>query len=158
MNRWVEITFDCLPLRSVTRLDVPIDASPKYQAFCERVAAAIEAHGSHNTYYLYNGKCAYHLTNREDAGMIQFRFQGTVMTDDQDHRTVRCDLDAKLLRETCGWLTEPIVAWLAETVNQSVSVEFDCFIEAGDLEKTKQRIETLQAASDEAGGFIGMYL
>ena len=31
-------------------------------------------------------------------------------------------------------------------------------IEAGDLEKTKQRIEKLQAASDEAGGFIGMHL
>lgn len=158
MNHSVEITFDCLPLRSVTRLDVPIDASPKYQALCERVTAAIEAHGSHNTYYLYNGRCTYHLTNREDVGMIQFRFQGTVMTDDQDRRTVRCDLDAKLARETCDWLTEPIVAWLAETVSQSVSVDFDRFIEAGDLEKTEERIAKVQAASDEAGGFIGMYL
>jgi hypothetical protein len=158
MNRWVEITFDCLPLRSVTRLDVPLDASPKYQAFCECVSTAMETHGSHNTYYLYNGRCAYHLTNHEDVGMIQFRFEGTVMTDEQDRRTVRCDLDAKLVRETCGWLTEPIVAWLTETVSQSVAVEFGRYIEAGDLEKTKQRIEKLQAVSDESGGFIGMYL
>ena len=42
MDQWVEIRFDCLPLRSVTRLDIPLDASPKYQAFCHRVKAAIE--------------------------------------------------------------------------------------------------------------------
>ena len=29
MDRWVEISFDCLPLRSVGRLDIPMDASPK---------------------------------------------------------------------------------------------------------------------------------
>jgi hypothetical protein len=29
--RYVEIVFDCLPLRSVGRLDIPIDASPKYR-------------------------------------------------------------------------------------------------------------------------------
>ncbi len=32
MNRWVEITFDCLPLRTITRFDIPLDASPKYRA------------------------------------------------------------------------------------------------------------------------------
>lgn len=158
MNRWVDITFDCLPLRSVVRFDIPIDASPKYRQFCDSVKAAIQKHGSYNTYYLYNGKCTYHLTNRDDTGMIQFRFEGTVMTDQEDRRTVRCDLDAKLARESCDWLTEPVVQWLRETVIQSVSVEFDRYIEAGDLEQAKQRIEKLQAASDETGGFIGMYL
>ena len=158
MNRWVEITFDCLPLRTVVRFDVPIDASPKYRHFCDRVKAAIEKHGSYNTYYLYNGKCAYHLTNRDDIGMIQFRFEGTVMTDQEDRRTVRCDVDAELALEACDWLTEPVVQWLRETVIQSVSVEFDRYIEAGDLEQAKQRIEKLQAASDQADGFLGMYL
>ena len=158
MNRWVEITFDCLPLRSVVRLDLPLDASPQFQAFCERVKAAIDKHGQFNTFYLYNGHCTYHLTNREDLGTIQFRFEGTVMTDEEDRHTVTCDLDVSLLRETCGWLSEPIVAWLRETVLRSVSVEFDRYIEAGDLERTRQRIEQLQAAADEGGGFIGMYL
>ena len=37
MNRWVEIAFDCLPLRTITRLDIPIDASPAYQQRCERI-------------------------------------------------------------------------------------------------------------------------
>jgi len=158
MNRWVEITFDCLPLRSVVRLDVPLDASPKFQAFCERVKAAIERHGKFNTFYLYNGRCTYHLTNRDDWGMIQFRFEGTVLTDDQDRHTVRCDLEVSLLRETCSWLSEPVVEWFRETVLHSVGAEFDRYIEAGDLEQTRRRIEQLQAAADQAGGFIGMYL
>jgi hypothetical protein len=158
MNHWVEITFDCLPLRSVVRRDLPLDASPKFQAFYERVKAAIAKHGQFNTFYLYNGRCTYHLTNREDLGMIQFRFEGTVITDEADRHTVTCDLDVSLLRETCGWLSEPIVEWLRDTVVQSVSVEFDRYIEAGDLEQTRRRIEKLQAAADEAGGFIGMYL
>ena len=114
MNRWVEITFDCLPLRSVVRLDVPLDASPAFQAFCERVKAAIDKHGQFNSFYLYNGRCTYHLTNREDLGMIQFRFEGTMLTDEEDRHTVGCDLDVSLLRETCRWLSEPIVEWLRE--------------------------------------------
>ena len=158
MNRWVEITFDCLPLRSIVRWDVPLDASPRFEAFCARVQAAVDKHGKFNTFYLYNGRCTYHLTNREDVGMIQYRFEGTVLTDEEDRHTVRCDLDVSLLRETCGWLSEPIVDWFGETVLRSVGVEFDRYIEAGDLEKTQRRLEELQAAADQAGGFIGMYL
>jgi hypothetical protein len=158
MNHWVDITFACLPLRSVTRLDIPLDASPKYRAFCERIKAAIEKHGSFNTYYLYNAKCQYHLTNREDRGMLEFRFEGTVITDAEDRHTATCDLDVALIRETCDWVSKPIVQWFRETVRHSVSVEFDRYIEAGDLEQAKQRIAKLQAASDEAGGFVGMFL
>lgn len=158
MDRWVEITFDCLPLRSVVRRDVPLDASPVFAAFCERIKAAVDKHGQFNTFYLYNGRCTYHLTNRADRGMIQFRFEGTVLTDQEDRHTVGSDLDVSLLRETCDWLSEPVVEWLRETVLRSVSVEFDRYIEAGDLEQTRRRIEKLQAAAEEAGGFIGMYL
>jgi hypothetical protein len=39
-----------------------------------------------------------------------------------------------------------------------VVVEFDRYIQAGDLEQTKRRVEQIQAASDDAGGFVGMYL
>ncbi len=158
MNRWVDIQFDCMPLRSVGRLDVPLDASPKYRAFCERVKAAIDKHGSHNTYYLYNARCIYHLANSDDVGVVEFRFEGVVLTDATDQRTERCDLLVELVRETCDWLTEPVVAWFADTVSKSVAVEFDRYIEAGDLEQAKRRIEEIQAASDQSGGFVGMYL
>jgi hypothetical protein len=158
MNHWVDITFDCLPLRMVVRMDVPIDASPKYQAFCQRVKAALEKHSTFNTYYLYNAACTYHLTNREDLGLIRFRFEGTVITDEEDRHAVRCDLDVELAAETCNWLTEPVVAWFRDGVRHAVAVEFDRYIEAGDLEQTKRRLQTLQAASDNAGGFVGMYL
>ena len=59
-------------------------------------------------------------------------------------------------RETCDWLTEPIVRWFAETVARAVRVEFDRYIAAGDLRKTIERMERLQAESDDQGGFIGM--
>jgi hypothetical protein len=158
MSRWVEIEFTCLPLRSVGRLDVPMDASPKYRQFCERIKAALERHGSHNTYYLYNAQCVFHFTNSPDAGTVAFRFEGTVLTNAEDLRTERCDLDVSLARETCDWLTQPIVDWLAETVSRSVQVEFDRYIAAGDLEQAKRRIAEIQAKSDEAEGYLGMYL
>ncbi len=158
MSQWVEISFDCLPLRSVGRLDIPIDASPKYRQRCENIKAAIEKHGSHNSYFLYNAKCVYRLVNHLDQGSLQFKFEGAVLTDDGDCTTRCCDLSVELVRETCDWLTEPIVAWFAETVSQSVRVEFDRYIEAGDLAAAQQRIEKLQAESEAAGGFVGMYL
>ena len=158
MNRWVDISFDCLPLRSVVRLDIPIDASPKYQALCERIKAAIAKHGSHNTYYLYNAKCTYHLTNSEELGLLEFSFEGVALTDETDTKTERSDLQVNLARETCQWLTEPVVAWFATTVAKSVETEFDRYIAAGDLAQAKKRIEQIQAASDDAGGFVGMYL
>lgn len=78
-GQWVEIEFDCLPLRSVTRLDVPVDASPVYEQFVLRVKEAMAQHGSHNTYYLHRGRCSYHLTNDPGCGRVSFKFEGTVM-------------------------------------------------------------------------------
>lgn len=158
MTRYVDIAFDCLPLRSVGRLDIPIDASPKYRERCERIKRAIEAYGSHNTYFLYNASCSYRLTNHRDIGLLEFRFEGVALTDAADQKTVRCSLEAELARETCDWLTEPIVRWFKETVQRSVAVEFDRYIAAGDLAQTVERIKRLQAESDQKGGFVGMYL
>ena len=90
--------------------------------------------------------------------MSQFRFDGTVLTDEDDCKTVRSDLRVELVRETCDWLTAPATDWLAESVSRAVEVEFDRYIEAGDLAQTKARIEKLKAESDERGGFVGMYL
>ena len=158
MSLHVEITFDCVPLRSIGRLDVPIDASPAFQALCERVKEAVQRHGLHNAYYLHNARCTYRLTNDERIGMLQFGFEGSVLTDAEDRKTVRADLRVELLRETCDWLAEPIVAWFRETVNRAVIVEFDRYIAAGDLDRTIQRLETIQAESDAHQGFLGMGL
>lgn len=158
MDRPVDVRFDCLPLRSVTRFDVPLDAPPEYAELVAQVKRASAKHGLHNTYYLYNARCLYHLTNDPDEGMLEFRFHGTALTDPEDRTTLLCDLDVQLARETCDWLTEPIVAWFAETVARSVQVEFNQYIASGDLEKTVQRLAKLEAESDAQGGFLGMGL
>lgn len=158
MNQWVELSFDCLPLRSIGRLDIPIDASPKFRQRCERIKQALDQHGTHNSYYLYNAGCTFHVTNHPELGMIQFRFEGTLLTDTEDQTSQSCDLQVDIQRETCDWLTEPVVQWFKETVPHAVLAEFDRYIEAGDLEQTKQRLEKIREASDESGGFLGMYL
>ena len=159
MTNWVEISFDCLPLRSIGRLDVPLDASPKYRERCQRVKTALAKHGSHNSYFLFNATCTYHLTNQTDHGTIQFRFEGTVLTDAEDRQAQSCDLPhVEMAGESCDWLTEPVVQWFADTVSHSVLVEFNRYIEAGDLKQAKQRLDKIDAASDQAGGYLGMYL
>lgn len=157
-GRWVEIEFECLPLRTVTRTDIPVDASPKYEQYVLRVKAAIEKHGVHNSYYLNDGHCTFHLTNDPQRGMVRYAFEGAVLTDAEDRKTIACDLTIRLAQESCPWLTEPLVELLCESVRQAVRVEFDRYIQAGDLEKTRQRIEQIQAAAEASGGFIGMYL
>lgn len=158
IGQWVEIEFECLPLRSVTRLDVPVDASPIYEQFVLRVKDAMSKHGSFNTYYVHAGRCAYHLTNDPARGQVVFAFEGTVLTDQQDLQTKAADINVKLESETCSWLTEPFVGFLAESVQHALRVEFDRYIEAGDLKKTEQRIQAIQDQSDSADGFVGMYL
>lgn len=158
MSQWVEVSFDCLPLRSVGRLDIPIDASPAYRDRCERILKAIETHGSHNSYFLYNALCKYHLTNDEKIGTIAFRFEGALLTNSEDTKADRCDLQCELAWETCDWLTEPMVKWFSESVSRSVLIEFNRYINAGDLEQTQQRIEEMQQKLEQSGGFLGMYL
>ena len=158
IDRWVEISFDCLPLRSVGRVDVPLDASPQYQRRCEQVKSAIERHGAFNTYYLYDAQAVYHLTNDAQLGMLQFSFEGTVLTNQSDDQTQQVDLEVQLEGDVCDWLTQPIVQWFEKCVQAAVKIEFDRYIAAGDLQETRDRIEKIAAESDEAGGFLGMYL
>jgi len=158
MERPVDIAFEGLPLRSLGRLDIPIDAPPAFRAMAERVQKAVRTHGLHNTYYLHTAKCVFHLTSDPAIGMIEFGFEGTVLTDEQDCKAVRCDLDVNLRGETCDWLTEPVVAWFCETVRHAVIVEFNRFIAAGDLHRTIERLARLQAESDAHAGFLGMGL
>jgi hypothetical protein len=158
MDHFVEITFDCLPLRSISRLDIPLDASPKYRAKLERIKHAIDTHGSLCTYYLHNAKCKFHLTNDPDFGMIEFRFDGTVFTDSTDSHTERADLHVELVHETVDWLTEPVVHWFHESVTHAVLVEFNRYITSGDLAQTVERLKKLESQLDQSGGYVGMYL
>ncbi len=154
----VEIQFECLPLRTVGRLDIPLDASPGFRQFAERVKQAITKHGTHNAYYLHHARCVFRLTNDPQVGMLDFGFEGTVLTDAEDRHAVLADLNVELRGETCDWLTQPVVQWFTETVRRAVMVEFDRFAAAGDLRRTLERIERVQKESDARGGFLGMGL
>jgi len=154
----VAITFDCTPLRGVPRLDIPLDASPVFRARLERMQRAVAKHGTRNSYYLTNAGCTFRFTNDPASGWVQFTVEGTVLTDELDRKTVGSDLDIRLEKETCDWLTQPAVAWRTLTVSHAVTAEFDRYIEAGDLDRAKERLAREQAASDAHGGFLGMNL
>ena len=97
-------------------------------------------------------------STKPEIGSIEFTFVGTVLTDELDQKTVHADLDVKLERETCDWLTEPIVHWFHDSVRHAVIVEFDQYIQAGDLQQTLKRLEKLREETDKQGGYMGMYL
>jgi hypothetical protein len=139
-------------------MDAPLDASPRLAAKFLRIKAAIEAHGAFNTYYLHNALCRFHFTNDASVGSVAFRFEGTIFTDSDDLRALRTDLEVTLDSETCDWLTQSIVAWLAESVRRAVLVEFDRYIAVGDLEKTRARLAKIEKSLDDSQGFVGMYL
>ena len=158
MAQSVDISFDCLPLRTLGRLDIPLDASPGFQRRCENILASIKKHGTHNSYYLYNAAAVFQLTNDEQTGRLNFEFEGTVLTDGEDTKTKSADLEITLKSETCNWLTEPVVKWFEQTVCEAVQVDFDLYIQAGDLEKAHSRMEQIKEQADKEGGFMGMYL
>jgi hypothetical protein len=155
MDPIVDIEFDCLPLRSVGRVDVPLDASPAYRQRCERLKQAIDAYDNQNAYFLYNTQCTYRLANSEITNMLRFTFDGTVLTDRSDYKADRADLDVQLTAETCGGVPPAALQWLRGVVRRAVLVEFDRFIAAGQLAERVQElgdIETLSSVS----GFAGM--
>ena len=158
MPEAVQIAFDCLPLRSISRLDIPLDASPEYRAQCERLKSAIEKHGPANSYYLLRAHCVFHLANSEIDGMLRFRFEGTVLTDPGDAKAVAADLVIELTGHTCDDVPQPVAAWLEKIVSRAVQVEFDRYIAAGDLTAAVQKSETLRRQSDSDASFVGMYL
>ena len=124
----------------------------------KKIRQAVNKHGQFNTYYLHNAHCAFHLTNDIKEGTVDFRFEGTIMTDSDDLRTLNSDLQSELIGEVCGWLTADAVTFLQETVAHAVRVEFDRYIAAGDLQKTLERMEKIRAESNALGGFMGMGL
>ncbi len=158
MSNFVDISFECMPLRSVGRLDVPLDAAPEWIDFAKRVRRALTKHGQFNTYYLHDAHCIFHLTNDEKIGMVGFRFEGVILTDADDLRTLNCDLEIDLETEVCDWLTADAMNWLKESAGHAIRIEFDRYIHAGDLRATLERLAKLRADSDAHGGFLGMGL
>ena len=151
MDSFIEIAFDCLPLRAVGRVDVPLDASPAFRARCERIKVAIETHGVANTYYLFDAHCIFRLANSEIEGMLRFAFEGTLFTDASDARTARVDLHVTLAAETCGGVPAEILQWLTLQVENAVRIEFDRYI-AGSLQATLDRLQRI----DHLAGGLGM--
>lgn len=155
MQPIVDIAFDCLPLRSIGRVDVPIDASPEYRARCERLLQAIEKHGAANAYFLYNTRCVYRLANSDIDNMLRFSFDGVLITDRSDGKADHAELAVLLTSETCGSMSSEVLAWFTRVVERAVLIEFDHFIAAGSL---AERVEDLgQVASiNDVTGFAGM--
>jgi hypothetical protein len=154
MDPVVDIEFDCLPLRSVGRVDVPLDASPAFRQRCERLKQAIDTYDNQNAYFLYNTQCMYRLANSEIANMLRFTFDGTLLTDRSDYKADRADLDVQLTAETCGGVPPAALLWLRGVVRRAVLVEFDRFIAAGQLAARVQElgdVESLTSVSDFAG-------
>ena len=158
MNRWVEIAFDCLPLRSVARLDAPLDADAAMVEKANRIKLAVQKHGTHNTYFLHNAECVFHFTNDDSKGMVAFDFEGVVCTCGSDRSAIAAHLWTVLRREDCSWLNQAVVTWLGETVREAVLVEFGRFIAAGDLQRTHDRLAAIERDVEARQGYVGMYL
>jgi hypothetical protein len=158
MDRYVDIAFDCIPLRSMTRTDAPLDASPALTAKFERIKQAIAVHGTHNSYFLHNAVCRFFVTNDPNRGMIAFRFEGVVFTDESDCMAKHAELSVTLDKETCPWLEQHVVRWFSETVTQAVLVEFNRYLGAGDPELARKRLQQLEKSIEQSGGFVGMHL
>lgn len=155
MDPVVEIEFDCLPLRSIGRVDIPLDASPAFRSRCEQLKQAIDAHDNENAYFLYNTQCVYRLANSEISNMLRFTFDGTLLTDRSDFKADRANLDVQLTAETCGGVPPAALAWLQGVVSRAVLVEFDRFIADGQLAARVRELGRIDSVVS-LSGFAGM--
>jgi hypothetical protein len=154
----VSISFNCTPLRSIQRWDIPLDASPEFHERCQRIQHALDVHGAHNSYYLHDGLCEYHLTNDSSVGTLAFRFEGTLLTDAEDAKTRLAQLYVELESETCDWLSPAVIAWYRETVARAVKIDFDRYIATRDPSRTRLRLEIIEQQCNAQGGFVAMGL
>ena len=150
-----DIAFDCLPLRSVGRVDVPLDASPALRQRCLRLQQALETHGDRNSYFLFNTRCVFRLANSDVENMLRFTFDGTVLTDLSDGKAIEADLAVELAAETCGGVAPPVLAWFSPVVRKAVLIEFDHFIAAGTLAERVAKLGKIESVADLAD-FAGM--
>ena len=150
----VDIAFDCLPLRSVGRVDVPLDASPAFRARVRAVAAAIDV--ARHRKRLLSLQHALRVPpgqfGRREHGALLVRRH--VLTDRSDCKADRADLAIELTAETCGTMPPDVLAWFRGVVERAVLIEFDHFIAAGSLAARVSdlgKVESIAALSDFAG-------
>jgi hypothetical protein len=155
MEPVVDIEFDCLPLRLVGRIDVPLDASPGFRARCEHLKRSVDSYAAQNAYFIYNSQCVYRLANSEITNMLRFTFDGTVLTDLSDCKAERADLEIELAAETCGGVPAEVRDWFARIVTRAVLIEFDRFIAAGHLAATVAELSEVESVHS-ISGFAGM--
>jgi hypothetical protein len=155
MQPVLDIAFDCLPLRSIPRADIPLDASPAFRARCERLRQALDKYGGENAYFLYNTRCTYRLANSDIENMLRFSFDGTLVTDRSDCKADRADLNVVLVAETCGGVPPAALDWLRTAVTRAVLIEFDRFISAGSVAQRVDELAKLGSLADFAD-FAGM--
>ncbi len=140
MDPVVEIAFECVPLRSLGRFDIPLDASDLYRDRLERMRASIESHGLENSYYLHTSRCVFRLANSEIEGMLRFEFEGTLLTDSSDSKSKQAELAITFV-STIEQIPEEVIVWFTERVCDAVLIEFDRFIKAGSLALRVAQIE-----------------
>ncbi len=150
----VDIAFTCIPLRSLSRFDPPIDATEQQRDLVLRLHNALNKHGAHNAFYLCDGRCVFHLTNDESEGMVSFRFEGTVLTDAEDRKTVGSDLQVEFEGGSCDWLTAAAVDVVARNrTGTPFASSSTATHRAGDLQKTIDRLQQLEAETNASGGY-----
>ena len=157
MDPVVDIAFDCLPLRTIGRVDIPLDATPEFRARCERLKQAIDVHENQNAYFLYNTHCTFRLANSEFENVLRFSFEGIVLTDRSDCKAERSELETRLISETCGGVPPAALEWLRGVVERTVLVEFDRFISEGQLAARMTDLGQVENAGSVCG-FAGMGL
>jgi hypothetical protein len=155
MEPIVDIAFDCLPLRSIGRVDIPLDASPTLRARVQQLQKAIESHDTQHAYFLYNTRCIYRFANSDVDNMVRFSFDGTVVTDRSDRKADHADLAIELTAETCGGLPPDVLTWFRGVVKRAILIEFDHFIAAGRLAQRVHQLGKVASLADVAG-FAGI--
>ncbi len=127
----VDVEFDCVPLRSIKRLDIPLDASDLQRRRAARMQAAIGSYGVERTYFLQNARCVFRFANSDVEGVCRFEFEGVARTDAGDRKCEEVNLDVTLVSETCGGVPVAVQQWLIDRVRHAVAIEFDRFLAAG---------------------------
>ena len=156
MSDAVTIVFECLPFRLVGHAGMPLDASDEQQALWRRFRAAMAKHGTANTYFLYNADCTFRLSNAE-GNSVRFIFEATVRTDEKDSHPVHIDIACRLAETEFPKPFAPAALdFFREALRRAVLVEFQLFINAGNLKRALAEREHILQEWDRNRGFVGM--
>jgi hypothetical protein len=152
----VDVEFDCVPLRTIGRLDIPLDASDAQRRRAAHMQSAINSYGVERTYFLQNARCVFRFANSDVEGVCRFEFEGIARTDAGDRKCEEVILEVALVSETCGGVPSVVQEWLIERVRQAVAIEFDRFIAAGQLAAQVGQPEAPSRMAENLDGLGGM--